>query len=571
MQYLTIRRQGGASGASATTGAAGLVDERIPLPDPPSATGATLAQVIYLSGLVSPPALCSGLGRCGRCRVRFLSETPEPLPIEHDVLSHHDIEDGWRLSCRHAPAPGMHVLLPPPAPYAGEKENQENTARPDRTGRADPDRSAQSICAAEKGTTSSFAGLKLAVDLGTTSLHWLAASAGGAKNSPANAGEESPSAAGVMINPQMGAGSDVMSRLAYAATSAGAQTLQGLTVNALARICEGLGPVTELCLAANPAMTAITLGKDTAGLARAPYRLDYAGGRAETLPNLPPLWVPPQISPFIGGDISAGYAALLFDPAQDAPRFPFLFADMGTNGECLLALSPEETLAASVPLGPALEGINLTFGTAARFGAVTAYSVTPLGLQPRVLGDTAPGGITAAGYLSLLQALRKSGLLTPEGFFAGNAANGRLADRIGTAERKDAGEARLRLPGRMYLAASDVEEILKVKAAFSLAVSRLLAEAGLAPSKLTALYFAGALGTHVPADALEDLGFIPPGFAAKVRAPGNTALAGARLFLDRRQTREQSLAWAETVRTLELANDPAFTAAYAEHMVFAWR
>ena len=44
----------------------------------PVEAGQTLAQTIWLSGELSPPALCSGLGRCGACRVRFLEGTPEP-------------------------------------------------------------------------------------------------------------------------------------------------------------------------------------------------------------------------------------------------------------------------------------------------------------------------------------------------------------------------------------------------------------------------------------------------------------------------------------------------------------
>ncbi len=555
MTHLIIRRR--ASGArhgdtppaapavsSAPRPPEGFTDTPVPLDGGP-AEGNTLARVIYLSGLASPPALCSGLGRCGRCRVRFLSGPPPVLPAEREILSPHDIEDNWRLACRHAPAPGMHVLLPDPSPCAGGEPGQQDAAAKGRPSFREKTASA----------------LLLAVDLGTTSLHWRAVRPGAdERDGPGN----SPAAQGVMINPQMGAGSDVMSRLAYAADDAGAATLRRLTLDALAGIRAGLdAPVAAICLAANPAMTAITLGKNSAGLRAAPYRLDYAGGGTERIPGLPPVWVPPLLSPFVGGDASAGYAALMFDPRNAPPAFPFLLADLGTNGELVLALSATEALAASVPMGPALEGINLTFGTEARFGAVTAYTLTPLGLEPAVLGRTAPRGITATGYLSLLQQLRKAGLVGADGLFT--ARPGGLGHRLGTAEGQ-----RLRLPGRMFLAASDVEEILKVKAAFSLAFSRLLAAAGLAASRLAGLHVAGSLGTHAPAAALEELGFIPPGFAGRVHAAGNTSLAGAALFLLRPDARERSLAWAAGVNTLDLANDPKFTGAYADHMRFAW-
>lgn len=519
-----------------------------PLPTPPGSSGplfeeltlpvreGTLAQTIYLSGLVPPPALCSGLGRCGRCRVRFLSTPPPPLPVEESVLSHHALDDGWRLACHRSPEPGMRVALPDESRYAALQE---------------------SPAVQPAGADA------LAVDLGTTSLHWQAL-----------ASDASLPASGVEINPQMGAGSDVMSRLAHASKPGGRKQLSDLVRASLKRLCSGLGPgIKELCVAANPAMTYILLDKDCAGLAHAPYHLDYRGGCTESLPGLPPIWIPPQISPFVGGDAVAGYSALAFSPKQSALRFPFLLADLGTNGEYILAISEHEALAASVPLGPALEGINLTLGTEARPGAVTAFAISPLGLEPQTLGDTAPKGISGTGYLSLLRALIKVGVLTREGHFAKQGQNpaGGLSRRIGTPEASVVGEPRLRLPGRLFLTASDIEELLKVKAAFSLAVARLLHTAGLAPSSLNAVYLAGALGMHVPADALDELGFLPPGLSSRVLAVGNSSLAGANLFLRVPEARESACAWARRVRTLDLATDPAFAAAYADHMTFSWK
>ncbi len=508
-------------------GAPGHIFKELALP----VRDATLAQAIYLSGLVPAPALCSGLGRCGRCRVRFLDAPPPPLPVEEIVLSHHALDEGWRLACHRRPQEGLRLALPPDILTAGRA--------------AVPSPAPHSA---------------LAVDLGTTSLHWQSVGPG-------------DSLSGQEVNPQMGAGSDVMSRLAYAATDEGMKRLAGLARAALLRLAGGPGSgVRELCVAANPAMTSILLGKDCSGLSRAPYRLDYKGGVTETLPDLPPIWIPPQLAPFVGGDATAGYASLALDPAREAPRFPFLLADMGTNGEYILALSPTEALAASVPLGPALEGINLSLGTEARPGAVTVFTLTPLGLEPQVLGETAPKGISGSGYLSLLRALLKAGLLDRDGHFVRpQAASAALAKRIGSPEAGSGGEARLRLPGRLFLLASDVEELLKVKAAFSLAVARLLAAANLAPFALTAVYLAGALGAHVPPDALEELGFLPPGLGTRIQAVGNSSLAGAALFLREKKSRDASLAWAENVRTLELALDPAFTNSYAEHMIFSWK
>ena len=80
----------------------------------PVEAGQTLARTIWLSGELPPPALCSGLGRCGACRVRFLEGTPEPCDADSAILGAEAVRGGWRLACRHAAVVGTAVELPPP-------------------------------------------------------------------------------------------------------------------------------------------------------------------------------------------------------------------------------------------------------------------------------------------------------------------------------------------------------------------------------------------------------------------------------------------------------------------------
>ncbi|MDR3073963.1 MAG: ASKHA domain-containing protein [Deltaproteobacteria bacterium] len=505
--------------------------------------GETLAESVYLSGLFAPPALCSGIGRCGLCRLRYLGDPPPPLDAEKAVLSEHDLDAGWRLGCRRDPLPGAHVLVPAlPANAAAAAMRSRESWPP----------------APDGGP------FGLAVDLGTTSIHWRFVSLGG--------DSQTPLPHGIMTNPQMGAGSDVISRLARASSPDGAAALRRLVIDALSRVIAHAGEngyaTEELCVAGNPAMNAILLGLETGSLARAPYGLPDPGGRVAVVPDLPPLYLPPHISPFVGADISAGYAALALDPDGAKPEYPFLLADLGTNGECVLALSEERALTASLPMGPALEGVNLAFGCEAVPGAITDYALTPSGLAPSVLGGGAPVGVSATGYLSLLRSLRAAGLLAEDGRFS--PPENPLSRRLGGAVHTG-GEPSLRLPGRMILFASDVEEILKVKAAFSLAVSRLLREAALPAAGVRRVFLAGSLGSHAPVAALTDLGFLPAVLGPRTAFAGNTSLAGAALFLLHKKTRARCEAWARKVLPLDLAGDPSFAAEYARHMAFAWR
>jgi uncharacterized 2Fe-2S/4Fe-4S cluster protein (DUF4445 family)/ferredoxin len=504
----------------------------------------TLAQRIFLAGLWDGVPLCAGLGKCGLCRARYTADPPAPKAEERKRLGREAVEAGWRLTCLH-----------PAAPCAIELPEPKRSARP----RLD-------VADAGEATISIAAPLSLAVDLGTTSIHW-AAHAGGTELSR-----------GQGLNPQMGLGSEVMSRLGFAARPGGAKILADLVLDRLRGLADEAAErhgatVARLCVAGNSAMTCLLLGLPVAGLSRAPYRLDYAGGDdRELAPDLPQTRIPPLLAPFVGADLSAGLAALAFGAWAEgaaAPQYPFLLADLGTNGEFVLALSAEEYLLASVPMGPALEGVGLRHGRTAAPGAVRAFALTPAGLKPEYIArpplpDEDPG-ITGVGYLSLVAALLRAGVLDESGRFVVPATP--LGRRVAAGLAAMDGEAVLDLGAGLALPASDVEELVKVKAAFNLALSRLLAESGLPASALTAVYLAGAMGEHVDARDLATLGFLPDPLAARLVRAGNTSLAGAGLLLHSAEAWDWVRALPARCRALDLASDPRFGALFVERMV----
>lgn len=498
----------------------------------------TLAQAIFLAGLWDGVPLCAGLGKCGLCRVRYLADAPEPANDELRRLGAAALAEGWRLSCLH-PADACEILLP----------------EPKRSGQA----RARAIQAAQ--TAGAAGELALAVDLGTTSIHWTALAG------------ETALTSGQELNPQMGLGSEVMSRLGFAARPGGAEILQSLALNRLRGLVQRAGseagrPVSRLCVAGNSAMTYLLLGLPAEGLARAPYRLRYAGGDDRTLaPDLPPARIPPLLAPFVGADLSAGLAAIAF--ADEPPRYPFLLADLGTNGEFVLALSPSQYLLASVPMGPALEGVGLRHGRTAAPGAVRAFALTPAGLRPEYV-ERSPlpdedRGVTGVGYLSLVAALLRAGVLDESGRFVVPATP--LGQRLVKGIASENGEAVLDLGTGLSLPASDVEELVKVKAAFNLALSRLLAESGLPAGALSAVYLAGAMGEHVDARDLATLGFLPDVLAGRLVRAGNTSLKGAGLLLNSSEAWDWVRALPARCRTLDLATDPRFGSLYVERMV----
>ncbi|QGY40717.1 DUF4445 domain-containing protein [Pseudodesulfovibrio cashew] len=494
--------------------------------------GATLARTIFLSRLWHGVPLCSGLGKCGLCRVRYLSDAPEANHDEMRKLGKEAVEEGWRLSCLH-PSEPCEIMIPAP-------------------------RRSQRAIMGHSATTGDFA---MAVDLGTTSIHW----------SVLVDGERV--ASGHELNPQTGLGSEVMSRLATATTAEGRFVLRALITDRLTELMQiamnNMGGVcTTLAVSGNSAMTYILLGKKPDDLASAPYTLSYTGGDEKKLgASLPLAYIPPLLAPFVGADISAGLAAIEYG---GEPEYPFLLADLGTNGEFVLAMSPEERLCASVPMGPALEGVGLSFGRTASPGAITGFQLTPRGLAAVLFDDSAsqPDGMTGTGYLSLAAILRQQGVIDETGLFGKGATPlaARLAENL---DQKD-GEPVYVLGDDLYLPASDVEEILKVKAAFNLAMSALLKAAGIGPSALKAIHIAGALGEHVNLADLETLGFLPPGTRAKTVKAGNTSLKGTELFVTDPGARAFAEGLPATLTALELAGDESFGEQYLQRMRFTY-
>jgi uncharacterized 2Fe-2S/4Fe-4S cluster protein (DUF4445 family) len=300
----------------------------------------------------------------------------------------------------------------------------------------------------------------------------------------------------------------------------------------------------------------------------APYRLPLTGGNTATVEGLPPIWLPPMLAPFVGADISAGMATVLCK--NDAP-YPLALADMGTNGEFVLALDAHTAYVASVPLGPALEGIGLACGGLAAPGAITGFDITPAGLMPTVMGSISPSHISASGAISLIAAMIRAGLLNNAGQLTKHEQlfsplTRRLADKIVYCQDG----WRLPISNDIYLCAADVENILKVRAAFAVSLQLLVTEAGLTLADVRSFLLAGNLGEHIPVRTLEDLGFLPPGSSGRTRAVGNSSLDGSALLLAHPGLRDQLLTWSRQCRLVEVAKLSDFTHLYAEAMRFAW-
>ena len=62
----------------------------------------TLLHTLWEGG-ISLPSLCGGLGKCGRCLVRFCGYAPFPTQTDRAVLHPQQLRDGYRLACTAKP------------------------------------------------------------------------------------------------------------------------------------------------------------------------------------------------------------------------------------------------------------------------------------------------------------------------------------------------------------------------------------------------------------------------------------------------------------------------------------
>jgi uncharacterized 2Fe-2S/4Fe-4S cluster protein (DUF4445 family) len=477
--------------------------------------GRSFLHVLFEAGVGRGRLVCGGSGLCGKCRIRFVTAPPAPCQEDLSRLGAADVAGGWRLACRHVVTGACRIACPD---------------RPIDMPLVD----------AADG---------VAVDIGTTRIKWALE----------RGGEAGPEYA--MFNPQMAVGSEVMSRLRYALSSARARSHLRESILAVLRpLVLGSG-ASAVAVAGNSTMISLLLDVPMEGLAYAPYGLSWSGGCEVGLdPSLPPVYVPPLLGPFIGADISAGLACI----AAQSPRYPYVLADLGTNGEFVLALDEGRYVACSVPMGPAIEGVGLCCGETAAIGVVSRVDLGPAGL--RWLGGAK--GISGTGYVSLLALLRRLGIVDRDGHFA--AGEMPLARREAARVREHPLGRIFALEDGLFLAERDIEEFLKAKAGVNAGLKALVSLAGLSEGDVRTVYLAGALGEHAVADELAALGFLPEIWRDRVQVAGNTSLAGTLLALREGAVREWLGRLPGRVRVESLVERDDFAAAFMRAMRFGW-
>lgn len=375
-------------------------------------------------------------------------------------------------------------------------------------------------------------------------------------------------AAEACYNSQRVFGAEVTRRI-IAAAQQGVEPLQALLTedinNLIALLVDQAGiklqDILAVMCAGNTAMIHFLLGLSPNSLRKSPHVAAVLAPppvrAAEVGIKVNPralLYVVPGIGGWVGGDITAGLLAT----GLHRPTEPFLFIDIGTNGEVVVG-DGDWIVAASASAGPAFEGAGVTCGMRAARGAIYRLEFTPHQIRYWTVDNEPALGLCGSGIIDAVAGLFRAGYIDRSGRL--DSTHPRVMDwhgELGFVLVPNSLGAR-----EVVITQRDIENVLRAKAAIYAAISILLREMGLELGQIKTIYIAGAFGSHIdPANAVA-LGLVPDNPRAKIVFVGNTSLAGAKLCLLSQKAYEEAADLAQRVSYYDLLHCPFY---YEEFM-----
>jgi uncharacterized 2Fe-2S/4Fe-4S cluster protein (DUF4445 family) len=412
--------------------------------------------------------------------------------------------------------------------------------------------------------------LAVAVDLGTTTI--------AASLLDTDSGELLAREGG--MNPQRPYGTDVISRLEYACRGeAERRTLSRLVNAELERLVKELlfrsgmplEALTQVAIAANPAMSHLLLDLPVESLAFPPYRPRTTSSHRVPARSLGwsldvPLYVFPSPGGFVGGDLVAFLHGLGVRPSLLTPH-PSLFLDLGTNAEIAL-LAGGRLYATSAAAGPAFEGGNLACGMAALAGAIRSVRRAGSRLEWETVGEGNPRGLCGSGVLDTMMLLLAEGVVDVTGRLLLPAeVRTNLANRIVELGGEPAFVVYRDASSLVYLSQGDIRQLQLAKAAIRAGIDVLLARAGIEATDLAEVVLTGSFGVSLSPVGLKSVGIFTENMVQVARFVTEGALAGVEETL-----RSASYAVVEqlaaSLTIIPLSGTPVFERRFLAEMDF---
>lgn len=569
-------------------------------------------------------SVCGGEGNCGQCRIKIVTgDVTPPTSDEEFILTELEILNGERLGCCTYPLSDVKLHIPTSSLLTNSRLQIESSIRDvdvdpiinaysievqppsleypisdlERMAEVIVQHGGQSSLFAEPAVVqqlsprareyqwrmtvyvrgSEIVGIGpyehppvgMAVDLGTTKVAAFLLNL--------ETGEELASAGA--LNPQIGYGEDVISRLNYVRRNAdGGKTLSEAVHDTLNELLGELvaqagvsrDQVADACIVGNTAMTHLLAELPTAQLATAPYvaanstAMDVKA-RDLGLETAPGAYV--HILPCIGGFVGADHVAMVLASDMDQTDRVTVGVDIGTNTEIALAKPGMSFLSsASCASGPAFEGAHISDGMRAASGAIEAVHLLENGIQLKTIDQTAPIGLCGSGIVDAVAELRRWNVINDRGRFEkqnGRIREGRFGPELLLASARDSGSGR-----DVVITQKDVNEIQLAKGAIRAGLDVLLEATETSPDDVQEVIIAGAFGSFLNIESALDTGLLPYYPNAVYQQVGNAAAVGAKWALISRAERERARQIADNTRYIELTTFPRFNRLFALGMLF---
>ncbi len=574
-----------------------------------------LAALIQQKIFVDNP--CSGRGLCGKCKIRIIEGEVSPVTqAELKFLSSEELEDGIRLSCLVTPKSDLvievlqkekkvrtvtkgylpnfiksttveKVLIELKKPNIEDKTSYEEIFMsltgakindlqllknlPTIVGKYTAVLYNGEILKIEAGDTrQQFYGL--AIDIGTTTVVIVLVDL--------NTGEE----IGIesAINAQNIYGLDVLTRITYVHELGleGIIKLQDAIVTSLNKMIDELcernfilkDKIYEITVAANTTMLHMLLGINPLSIGQAPFTPIFLASKSIFAYEIglntqkeTKLYLLPSVSAYIGSDIIAGvYVAELSKRAGNV-----LFIDIGTNGEIVLT-SKGEITACSCAAGPALEGMNISYGMRASSGAIEDISITSEGTNLVVIGEVKPEGLCGSGILAAIRELVNNGFLKKNGALKKTTDYTEIDYRRRMLKNDDRKKAVVLVtqPKEILITQADIRQVQLAKGAILSGFYALLQQAEIEMENLDKIIVAGGFGAHLPITSLIGAGILPKIIEAKVSYIGNSAKTGAYIALLSKKARKEMEELAQRIDYIELGTLPGYNNLFMDCLDF---
>lgn len=381
------------------------------------------------------------------------------------------------------------------------------------------------------------------------------------------------------VNPQISFGLDVLSRMSaaidlkdnlYKMQEQITKAIEENIIKIFNKHRLDIDSLYEVVFSANSVMMHILMGVNPTSLGEAPYKIvSYFNFEIDAkdigmkFGSYTKAFTIPSISSYVGADILSGVNHIDIESIDKN----VMFMDIGTNTELVLKYK-DHYYASSCAAGPALEGMNIEFGSRAELGAIenVFFDLDSGSKNIVVIGKQRAKSICGSGVLAVIREALKVGLIDYRGRLV------KLEDLDENDKRraflKDIDGKSVIDLGDVYITKKDIRNIQLSKSAILSGIVLLFKKLGMRAEEVDDLFIAGQFGYHLSKDMLLNTYFIPKIDEEKISYLKNTSLDGAISVVLSKKKRKNLFSLSKKIKFLELSYDDNYQKAFIDCSYF---